>query len=163
MYQTFEQTRCSNAISSEVYGPIGFKFCMRHDMGLNQSYGNCDFWCVIIDISHIRTDQMFKRYLLWSVWTDWLQIIREASWCGPLPKLWKIWFLALLNRFAFRRGYAIPNFCLVRLRRHLRRKPSVQTLYPLTFVDRLASNFMWHLLVWVSTRVMEIMIFGLLL
>ena len=27
----------------------------------------------------------FKCYL-WSLWTDWLQILREESWCGSLPK-----------------------------------------------------------------------------
>ena len=57
-------------------------------------------------------------------------------------------FLALLKRLAFRRGYALPNFCVVRLRsrhrcrRHWRRKLLVQTLSPLKAMDRLASNFM---------------------
>ena len=32
---------CSNAISSEVYGPIDLKFYVRHPgVGFNQSYGN---------------------------------------------------------------------------------------------------------------------------
>ena len=60
-------------------------------------------------------------------------------------------FLALLKRFAFRRGYALPNFCVVRLRRRRcrrrrcsrrRRKLLVQTLSPLKSMDQLASNFM---------------------
>ena len=54
--------------------------------------------------------------------------------------------LALLKRFAFRRGYAIPKFCVVHLRRHRRRhrrrKLLVQTISPLKFMDRLVSNFM---------------------
>ena len=60
-------------------------------------------------------------------------------------------FLALLNRIVIRRGYAMPNFCVVRLRsrrrcRHRRKlfvqKLSIQTLSPLKFMDRLALNFM---------------------
>ena len=54
-------------------------------------------------------------------------------------------FLALLSRIAIRRGYALPNFCVVRLRSHSsrrRRKLLVQMLSPLRFMDRLASNFM---------------------
>ena len=51
-------------------------------------------------------------------------------------------FLALLNRIAILRGYAIPNFCVVRLRRrHHRRKRFVQTLSPLKFMDQLTSKF----------------------
>ena len=50
--------------------------------------------------------------------------------------------LALLNHFAIRRGYAIPNFCIVRLRcSSCRHKLFVQTLLPQTFMDRLVSNF----------------------
>ena len=49
-YQT-EQIKCSNAIFSEVYEPIGFKFYMRHPgVGPYQIYGNYDFWSVIIDV-----------------------------------------------------------------------------------------------------------------
>ena len=57
-------------------------------------------------------------------------------------------FLALLNRIAICRGYALPNFCVIRLhsrlRRRLRRRRKllVQTLSPVKFMDRLASNFM---------------------
>ena len=36
----------------------------------------------------------------------------------------------------------------------------VETGSPLKFTDRLASNFMRSILVWVSTKVMEIMIFS---
>ena len=52
-------------------------------------------------------------------------------------------FLALLNRIAIRRGYAIPNFCVVCLsrRRSLSRKLFVQTLSPLKYMDQLTSNF----------------------
>ena len=40
--------------------------------------------------------------------------------------------LALLNRIAIRRGYAIPNLCVIRLRRcSRRRKLFVQMLSPL--------------------------------
>ena len=48
-------------------------------------------------------------------------------------------FLALLNDIAIRRGYVIPNFCIVRLycrhRRRHRRKHFVQTLSPLKCID----------------------------
>ena len=43
--------------------------------------------------------------------------------------------LALLNRIAIRRGYAIPNFCVVRLRSRCR-KLLVQMLSPLKSIDR---------------------------
>ena len=47
----------SNAISSEVYGPINFNFYVRHPgVGIYLSYENYDFWSVIIDVSD-RTDQ----------------------------------------------------------------------------------------------------------
>ena len=58
-----------------------------------------------------------------------------------------------------------PIFCIVRLRRRCNcssrsnHKLFVQTLSPFKFMDQLASNFMWSILVWVSTKVMEIMIF----
>ena len=84
------------------------------------SLGNNDFWSVI-DISD-RTDQMFKRYLLWSLWTDWLKIVHEAFGVG-LPKLWKLLFL-----FSYRRI------------RHSNR-PDVQTLSSLKFMGRLALYF----------------------
>ena len=59
-------------------------------------------------------------------------------------------FLALrLRRDALRlrRDYALPNFCVVRLRRcrrrrSHRRKLLLQTLSPLRFTDRFASNYM---------------------
>ena len=53
MYQR-EQTKYSNAINSDVYGLIGFKFYVRHPgVGLYHKYGNFHFWYVIIDISDI--------------------------------------------------------------------------------------------------------------
>ena len=56
-YQKFEQTTCSNAISSEVHGPIGLNFYLRHPgVGLYERYGNYDFGSVIIDVLDIQTD-----------------------------------------------------------------------------------------------------------
>ena len=67
--------------------------------------------------------------------------------------------LALLNSFVIHRDYAITNCSVVclhrRCRRHHRRKLFVQTLSPLKFTDRLASNFFWGILRWVSTKVLE--------
>ena len=72
-------------------------------------------------------------------------------------------FLALLNRFMIRRDYVIPNICVVHLRhrccsscshRHCRNHQLfVQTLSPLMFRDRLPSNVMCDILVWVTTKV----------
>ena len=59
--------------------------------------------------------------------------------------IYNVPFLALLKRFAFRRGYAIPNFCVVHLRcrcrRRRRRKHLVQMPSPLKLMDQLASYF----------------------
>ena len=107
-YQTFEQTRCSNAISSEVYWPIGFKFYVKHPgMSLYPSYGKSDLWYVIIDVSDIWTDQMFKHYFLWSLSTDWHQVLREASCFGFLPQLWKILLMVYYRHI---RHLNIPYF-----------------------------------------------------
>ena len=100
--------------------------------------------CVVI-FGVVVINFVFKRYLLWSLWTDCLQILCEASRCGSLPTLWKLWFLACYYR------------------RTRQNRPNVQMLSPLKFMDWLASNFTWGILVWVSTTVMETMIFGLLL
>ena len=43
-------------------------------VGLYHCFGNYDFWSVIVDVLDIRTDQMFKCYLPWSLCTNWLQI-----------------------------------------------------------------------------------------
>ena len=73
-------------------------------------------------------------------------------------------FLALLNRFAILRDYTtcITNYSIDHLRSR-NCKLFVQTLSPLKFTDRLASNFMRGILGWVSTKVREIMIFDVLL
>ena len=41
----------------------------------------------------------FKHYLLWSLWTDWLQIPSEASWGGSLLRLWKLYRLSISGIF----------------------------------------------------------------
>ena len=76
-----------------------------------------------------------------ALFTTWQVRERSENWL-------LLSFLALLNR----RGYALLNFCVVRLRRcrrrrsrrrrsrRSRRKLWLQTLSPLTFMDRLASN-----------------------
>ena len=73
--------------------PINFKFYVRHSgEGLYQSYRNyaihqffhfCQFFL------HFFVP-IFKHYLLWSLWTDWLQISCEAFWGGSLLKLLKL-------------------------------------------------------------------------
>ena len=58
------------------------------------------------------------------------------------------WFLALLKRIAIRRGYAKPNFYVVRLHRRRssgRHKHFVQTLSPLNY------DF-WSIIIDVSDR-----------
>ena len=98
--------------------------------------------CIIV-VSVVNV--LFKCYLLWSLRTDWLQMLCEASWCGSLPMLWQLGFLVCYYR------------CI------RQNRPNVQTLSPLKIMNWLASKFMWDMLVWVSTKVMEIRIFGLLL
>ena len=82
------QQKCINIYKQADYLEIDSAY-----FEVTKGYGRCqdlfkshpeEFWSVI-DISD-RKDQMFKRYLLRSLWTDWLQISREASWCGSLPK-----------------------------------------------------------------------------
>ena len=42
---------------------------------------------------------IFKSYLPWSLWTDWLQISCEAFWWGSLLKLWKLCWLSIFCLF----------------------------------------------------------------
>ena len=56
---------CSNTFSSEVYGPVGFKFYVRYPgVGLYQIDGNYDFWSIIKDISDIQTVQISLSCIL---------------------------------------------------------------------------------------------------
>ena len=149
--------------------------------------------CIIVVVI-VVVISLFKRYPIWSWWTDWLHILHAASWCGPLPKLWKLLFLACYYRCIRQNRPNVqtlsPLKFMDRLTSNLRgaswcgsqpklwklwflvsyyrrsrhsNRPDVQTLSPLKVMDRLASRFTWDILVWVSTKGMEIIIFGLLL
>ena len=49
---------------------------------------------------------IFKCYLFWSSRPDWLQILREASWGGSLPKLSKLcWFSNFVSRVSKPMGF----------------------------------------------------------
>ena len=114
-----------------------------------------------VNLFQYHLSQIFKRYLLWTSRADGLEIWCEASWVGSLPKLWK---LCRCSNFVSRvlRPMGLLLVCYYRCIRHSNR-PDVKTLSPLTFMDWLALNFMWGILMWVSTKVMEIMIYGVLL
>ena len=52
---------------------------------------------------------IFKRYLLWNSWADWLQMLCEASWGESLSILWKRYLLKFVDRLTSNFMWGIPG------------------------------------------------------